>query len=57
MMGGIAQIPFGAVDRFAARYGIVSIDDFDVFLRHLMAMDAAYIKAQNSKLEGSGDKS
>lgn len=55
---GMAEgpIPFSAVDRYARRYGIDDIDDFDVFLRIMRGLDAEYLQfraewaRQNQKL-------
>jgi len=47
---GLGPIPFSAMDRFAARYGISDTDEFDRFQELIRAMDTAYL-AQRS---GSG---
>lgn len=43
-MGGPGPIPFTAIDRYASRYGIDDLDEFDRLRRLIMAMDAEYLK-------------
>lgn len=40
---GVGPIPFGAIDRYADRYGIADIDEFDAFRELIRAMDDAYL--------------
>lgn len=40
---GIGPIPFGAIDRYADRYGIAGVDEFDSFRELIRAMDDAYL--------------
>ncbi len=61
---GMAEgpIPWSAMDRYAIRYGIVSMDDFDFFTLLLKAMDTVYLeirsKQMNKKAKGKiGTKS
>lgn len=42
-MGGCGYIPFVAIDRYAARYGIVGVDEFERFQTLLRQMDDAYL--------------
>lgn len=44
-------IPFSAIDRYARRYGLDEIDDFDAFAGIVSAMDAEarVIKADQNK--------
>lgn len=37
-------IPFSAVDRFAQRYGIDDLDEFDGFRSIIRAIDAEYLR-------------
>lgn len=48
-MGGAGPIPFEAIDRYAARYGI---DDFERFHRLIQAMDAVYLTHAQRKSGG-----
>lgn len=41
---GVGPIPFTSIDRYAARYGIVAVDDFDAFRELIRAMDDAYLE-------------
>ncbi len=61
---GMAEgpIPWSAMDRYAIRYGIVNMDDFDFFTLLLKAMDTVYLeiraKQMNKKAKGKiGTKS
>jgi hypothetical protein len=47
-MGGAAPapIPFEALDRFAARFGPHSVDDFERFVNLVTAMDNVYVQHQ-----------
>lgn len=49
--GAAGPIPFMALDRYAARYGIDTRDDFDRFRRLVKAMDAAWLSHVNKKQE------
>lgn len=40
---GVGPIPFGAIDRYADRYGIEGVDEFDAFRELIRAMDDAYL--------------
>ena len=37
----LGPIPWSSLDRYAAKYGIVDIDDFDVLQSHIRAMENA----------------
>ena len=50
-MAGPTPIPFSSIDRFAKRYGIDGIDEFDRLLRIIQMMDAAYLKFAAEQLE------
>jgi len=43
-MGAIGGIPFGEIDRYARRYGVV---DFEYFHALIAAMDRTYLKIVN----------
>ena len=47
--GGALPITFEAIDRYASRYGIDNIDDFERFLYMITRLDAAYLKSQQEK--------
>jgi hypothetical protein len=40
---GPAAIPWTAMDAYARRFGIKRVDDFNLFARLVIAMDAAYL--------------
>jgi len=40
----VGAIPFSAIDRYAARYGIDGMDHFDAFREAVRALDGAYLK-------------
>ncbi len=52
-MGFVGQIPFSAVDRYAARYGITDIDEFETFQSLLRVMDAAYVRRAADQIEAA----
>lgn len=43
-LGGRAPIAFAAIDAYAARYGIASVDEFDRFHNLIRALDRAYLE-------------
>lgn len=49
---GLGEIPFSAIDRYAVRYKIVSVDRFDEFRRVMRRMDAEYRSLATSKSKG-----
>ena len=49
--GRIGQIPFLAVDRYAARFGPHDADEFERFFTLLRRMDAAYIEWAAAKMK------
>lgn len=53
-MGGVGKIPFLALDAFARRFGVSSIDDFEKFLSVLGRMDAVYLDWLKEKAEDDG---
>lgn len=42
-MGGCGAVPWSAIDRFAARYGIDDLDMFERFERLIRAQDRVYL--------------
>ncbi|WP_371346465.1 hypothetical protein [Ancylobacter sp. IITR112] len=52
--GGVGPIQFSSVDRYAIRYGIDGIDEFDRFTSLIRAMDSAFLEQINRKREGAG---
>lgn len=42
-LGGCGYIPFMAIDRYAERYGISGVDEFERFQTLLRQMDDAYL--------------
>ena len=40
---GLSPIPFSALDRYAERYGLGDLDDFELFRRAIRAMDSIYL--------------
>lgn len=56
-MGGAGSIPFSAIDRYAARYGIDDLDEFDRFRRMIRAQDRAYLKDAAERMKTKPDKS
>jgi hypothetical protein len=46
---GLGPIPFSAIDRYATRYGITEVDEFDYFLRLIKVQDSEYMLLQNRK--------
>lgn len=43
------RIPFRAIERFADRYGIDDLDDFDLLRRIVEALDAEEVKHLNDR--------
>jgi hypothetical protein len=43
-------IPWGSIDRYAARYGIED-DDFDDFVQLIRAMDAVWLAAKDANAQ------
>jgi hypothetical protein len=48
-MGGVGVIPFGAIDAYARRFGVVDPDDFRRLLRVIRKLDDVYVKHVNKK--------
>jgi hypothetical protein len=48
-MGGVGAIPFGAIDGYARRFGVVDADEFRRFLRVIRRLDEAYIEHKSSR--------
>lgn len=42
--GGPLPIPFSSLDRYAARYGIADIDEFEQLVDVIGTMDSAYLE-------------
>lgn len=40
---GVRPIPWSCIDRYARRYGIDDLDDFEAFLSLMRAMDAVHL--------------
>jgi hypothetical protein len=55
-MGGPGPIPFSAIDRYAERYGISNIAEFDRLRRLIMAMDSEYLKFVDEKAKKEREK-
>ena len=53
---GLAPIPFAAIDRYARRYGITDIDEFDRLRRLIMAMDRAMLDDARAEQEAASKK-
>jgi len=51
----LGPIPWSSVDRYAAKYGIVDLDDFSVFESHIRAMENA-VYHHDKSLEAKGPK-
>lgn len=43
-MGGVGQIPFASIDRYAGRYGPDCRDGFEAFHALIRRLDAAYVQ-------------
>jgi hypothetical protein len=46
---GEGRIPFTAIDRYARRYGISEVDEFDRLKAVIRAMDAEYLNLRAPK--------
>lgn len=46
---GEGPIPFSSIDRYASRYGIDDIDDFDAFLSMIRDLDREYLKIRDEQ--------
>lgn len=53
---GLASIPFAAIDRFARRYGITDIDEFDRLRRLIGEMDRAMIEDAQAEQKNAENK-
>lgn len=42
-MAGVSYLPFSSIDRYAARYGLDDIDEFDRFRSLIRAVDAEFV--------------
>lgn len=42
VQGWVGQVPFVSIDRFAERYGIDDLDEFDAFHGQIKAMDRVW---------------
>lgn len=45
---GVGPIPYSAIRSYATDYNIRSRDEFDYFLRLMMAMDTRYLQSANA---------
>lgn len=52
--GGAGPIQFTSLDRYAARYGIDGVDEFDRFTTLIRAMDGVFLERMSRKREGAG---
>lgn len=53
LAGGIAgEIPFTAIDSYAARYGVTDLDEFEELLFVIKALDRVYLEHVNRKPDG-----
>lgn len=52
-MGGAGSIPFSSIDRYAVRYGIEDLDEFDRFRRMIRAQDRAYLRDMSERMSKS----
>lgn len=43
-MGGCGSIPWAAIERYADRYGIHDLDEFERFVRMIRAQDRIYLQ-------------
>jgi len=53
-MGGAGRIPFTAIDRYAARFGIDARDEFERFMALIRAMDLEFVGWMGRKVEKGG---
>lgn len=51
--GGAGAVPFSAIDRYAARYGIEDLEEFDRFRRMIRAQDRAYLKDAANRMKNN----
>ena len=47
--GVVGTIPFAVIDQYAARFGIVDLDEFERFYRAIQEMDREFVKHENGK--------
>lgn len=47
--GTVGRIPFTAVDRYAARFGVSGADEFERFFALVRAMDIAFVDWATAK--------
>lgn len=52
--GCVGPIQFSSLDRYATRYGIDSVDEFDRFTTLIRAMDGVFLEQMNRKRETAG---
>lgn len=48
----LGPIPFSAVDRYGARFGFHDLDEFQVLLAAIRAMDGEFLHLMHSKQTG-----
>lgn len=53
-MGGCGPIPWCALDRYADRYGMDDLDEFERFARLIRAQDRVYLADVAEKLKRRG---
>ena len=50
----MGPIPWAAIDRYARRFGIAGLDEFEIFAALICAMDAAYLDHAAEKADKGG---
>lgn len=53
-LGGCGPIPWSSIERYARRYGIEELDEFEWFARLIRAVDTAYLVHVASKKPDKG---
>ncbi|ESQ83256.1 hypothetical protein AEAC466_13470 [Asticcacaulis sp. AC466] len=53
---GVGPVPFGAIDRWARRYGIDDADDFDDLVGAIRVMDGVYLDRCNSASDKTAER-
>lgn len=51
-MGGCGPIPWSAIDRYAERYGIDDLDEFERFRRFIRGQDRVYLERAAEEAKG-----
>ncbi|WP_443136604.1 phage tail assembly chaperone [Methylobacterium sp. Leaf399] len=53
-IGGCGPIPWSAIDRYAERYGIDNLDEFERFRRFIRGQDRVYLERAAEEAKGKG---